>query len=262
MAAHSITKIHTRFKGYNKELRDIWESYCLVDFYMANIHDLLKSKNVPPLTFTNLSGKNKTLSDLDTFGAISYLTRKANPQRTLITAVSHFEHYLGFLTKTVYHDYPKKLISNNLTTEKEEQNLIRLIVDSVDRDEIIERIVEEKVRGIFYGKPSDFFLKDKAKLELGSHFRDNYSKEIEKYEEITARRNAIIHNQGRVDRKYIREVKNNSLILGQIITLDANYLRESIDLLRNISAQATKCIIENIYKGNVQGVLARTLSSL
>lgn len=262
MSQHSVTKIHRRFKGYNKDLRDIWESYCLVDYYMGTVHDLVKAGNIPPLPMQRLNGRSISLDQKNTFGGISHLTRKANPRRTLIAAVSLFEHYLGFLTKTVFQDFPGKLTNAGPTAEKEQENLLKLIVTCSDRAEIIERIVEEKVRGIFYGKPSDFFLKDKAKLEFGDIFKSQLASEVEKYEEVTARRNAIIHNDGCIDRKYLREVKNSTLTLGQVVPLEPTYLRESIKLLQTLSAKATEAVVVYVYRGAPQGVLSRVLAQI
>lgn len=261
MPTHAIQTIHRSFKTYEKEIRDIWESYCVVTFYMPKVHDLVKSGELPPLTLTDLGDNTRVRNEKDTYGAIHHMRVKAYPRRTLVEAVSAFEEFLSFLVQTVYSDHPGKLINNNPPSEKEEQKLLELVINSADRDEILEKIIEEKVRGIFYGKPSDFFLKSKVKLDFGDYFSSNCTTQIEQYEEITARRNLVIHNGGRVDRKYLREVKGSALKLGQVATLNPEYLANSLSLLRSLAAVAAAVVVVRVYSGDIRGILSRVIQS-
>jgi hypothetical protein len=261
------TKIALRFNAYNKEMIDIWESFNLVQFYMDEIHASLKAGNVTPFQFEVLGSEaRKTLSTPNLYGAITHLTRKANPRRTLIDAVATSENFLGDLTYVVYMDFPGKLISKQNKQDKEseerQENLLGLIVGSVDREEMIEKLVEEKIRGIFYGNPVAFFKNDKARLEFGNTFNEFYSDQLEAYAEISARRNLFAHNEGRVDRKYLREVKDPALGLGQRAPLDTVYLKHTINILRGLSAKAASLVLTNIYKKPVTGKLASTAKSL
>ena len=42
-------RIHVRYKGFQKDQRDIWESFCIVDFYGQKIKDAVKENTLPPL---------------------------------------------------------------------------------------------------------------------------------------------------------------------------------------------------------------------
>ena len=55
----SITKIHTRFKIFDKDIRDIWESYCLVEMLAIEGHRLLKADALALLTMDTLFGGKK-----------------------------------------------------------------------------------------------------------------------------------------------------------------------------------------------------------
>ena len=112
---------------------------------------------------------------------------------------------------------------------------------------MITKIAEEKIRGIFYGKPSDFFTKDKAKIGIDKNIESYYKSAIENYQEIIARRNIITHNNGKVDRKYLREVKNSSFKLGEKIKIDKEYLKHSIKILHGLASIVTKQVIETNY---------------
>lgn len=116
---------------------------------------------------------------------------------------------------------------------------------------MLERVIEEKVRSLFYGAPSDFFVKDKAKLGFGDHFSKHFAGAIAQYAEITARRNVLIHNDGRVDRKYLREVPGIALTLGQKVDVDAEYLRSTLTTLRGLCAHAGVLVCERAYDNKV-----------
>lgn len=257
----SVAKIHTRFKNFDKEMRDIWESYCLVEMLTEEGHRLLKAGDISPLTMTSLNGGTKTLSKKDTYGAINHLRIKSEPRTILLEAVSYFEDYLGWLTETVLTDDPSLLKSEAPVAEREEVKLINLILDSKDKNEILERIIEEKIRGIFYGSPVDFFLKPKTKLRFQKHFETKCQAQLEQYAEITARRNVIAHNNGRIDRKYLREVKTPAFTLNQAVSITADYLRESILLLLCLAARATELVLIGHYSTTAKGRLAERLSA-
>lgn len=255
----SVPKIHTRFKIFEKDMRDIWESYNLVELLAKDGHRLLKDGSIKPLEMVTLYGGTKIKSLKDTFGAIDHLIKKSEPRTILLETVAYFEHYLGWLTETVLLDDPTLLKSEAPTSEKEEIKLINLILDSSDREEIIQRLVEEKVRGIFYGNPVDFFIKPKSKLRFKKYFETKCHTQLAQYAEITARRNVVAHNNGRVDRKYLREVETPTFRLDQTVSLSATYLRESIGLLLCLAARATELVLIGHYAATANGKLRERL---
>jgi hypothetical protein len=257
---NSVPKIHTRFKGFDKEMRDIWESYCLVEMLTKEGHRLIKAGTIGPLTMVGLYGGTKTLSPKDTYGAIHHLRIKSEPRTILLEAVAHFEDYLGWLTETVLADDPSLLQSDSPSSEREETKLINLILDSADRDEIIERIIEERIRAIFYGNPIDFFIKPRTKLRFQKYFETKCQAQLAQFTEIVARRNVIAHNDGRVDRKYLREVATPAFRLGQAISLPSAYLKESISLLGYLAARATELVLIGHYRETPKGKLRLRLA--
>lgn len=262
--SHSIARIHTRYKGFQKGQRDVWESFCIVDFYGPKIKDAVKSGTLPPLDIDRVwNNSSRTLDKDDTYGALSSLVIKGNYRRTLLEAVLLFEDYMSDLISGVYVDYPMKLQSEAATDGDSEsksgyQKLVRLVLDSKDRDEVIDRLVEERVRGIFYGNPVDVFLKDKAKMEFGTYFKDTHKTQVDEFKKIVAARNLIAHNNGRIDRKYQREA-DPAATLGRTLVIDRQFLKDSIYVLSLLAAHATRLVIENIYKGRPAGNLGKAL---
>jgi len=262
-ATHSISRIHTRYKNFQKEQRDIWESFCVVDFYCPKIKDLVKKGTLPTLEVDRVwSESSRVLDKDDTYGVLSSLTVKGNYRRTLLEAVLHFEDYMSDLIADVYLDIPAKLLSESSSENDQErtgyQKLVRIILDSQDRDEVIDRIVEEKVRGIFYGNPVDVFLKDRARLEFGTFFKDHHKADLDMFKKVVAARNLIAHNNGRIDRKYIREA-DASATLGRAVVVNREFLKNALYVLSLLAAHATRLVVENIYKGKPAGSLGKAL---
>ena len=146
----------------------------------------------------------------------------------------------------LYRDFQGK-ISASQETPEQQMKILNIVINSASKEEIINKIAEEKIRGIFYGNPADFFLKDKAKIGLGDCFKTNFVKAIKEYKEVIARRNAVMHNEGRVDRKYLREVENPVFTLDQKVEINKEYITNSIFLLYGLASVVVKQVIVNNY---------------
>jgi hypothetical protein len=242
-----ISEIAKRYKAYNKSMMDIWEDFNFLEFYLPQLHKDIKAGGRPSFKLNHLyNSSQSTYEKKDLYGVIDHLLRKVTPSRALAEAVSTTEHFLQDITFRVYRDHDYKL-QTSFETPEQSSKLLKVIIDSSDRDEMIYKIAEEKIRGIFYGNPVDFFVKDKAKVGFDDYFKNNHQNTIKTYTEIIARRNIYAHNKGKVDRKYMREVKGTNLRLGQIATIDKEYIKEVILVLRGLSVSVTKLVIEKTY---------------
>jgi hypothetical protein len=181
--------------------------------------------------------------------------------RVLLESIGSFEDVIGKIVEIVYLDHPVKLIGSRETSDSENCKLSQIVISSSDRDEIIKRMIEEKIRSIFYGNPVNIFVKDTAKLELGAAFSSKHSAIIREYGEITARRNIIVHNSGRVDRKYLRETSGSPYCLGNKALVNDSYLRRVLSVLEGIAAVTADTVVKNIYNGTARGKLAESLKS-
>jgi hypothetical protein len=256
----TASKIQKKFISFRKRMRDIWKSYNIINFYIPILHEKIVAREIETLDIKLLlDNQNRKHNIKHTVGALAHLRDSANPRRTLIDSVGVFENYLGSLATFVYSDYPEKLSSQTQDSSvSQEMKIIDIILSSTDRNEIINKIIEEKIRGIFYGNPIDFFMKDKGRLQFGSYFKDNCSKSLDEYREILARRNILIHNNGRIDRKYLREIKGSLFMLNQSVPIPMDYLRSSISLMEGLAAISSSLVIKNIYKQDPKGILGRS----
>ncbi len=248
--SHVNSEITGLFINFRKRIINTWRDYNYLDY---STRELKKTCEINPksvnLRISNLYNNGiKTFYFKDVWGMTERIIVNSLPSKTLIEAISLTEHFLQDLSKIVYKEFPEKISTRDAVEQIGQQiKLMETIMNSDDKDEIIDKLIEEKIRGIFYGKPTDFFEKDKAKLGFGKIFKEDYQTALNKYLEITGRRNVWIHNNGKVDRKYKRENPTSTLNLGAKLCIERNYLKESIILLKDISGLATKLVMTNNF---------------
>jgi hypothetical protein len=254
-------RISARFKNYNRDMKDVWTSFTFIEFYSDVIRKGVKSGKIPKFGQESLSGPHKEVHDKSidhTYGVADHIAKKVNPDRSFVNAVALTEDFLKDLMVTVLEEYPQKLSSKEaLETVDKQYKLLDVILTKDSKEDILSSLIEERVRGIFYGNPTDFFLKDKKmKMGFGTFFSDNHSRNIDFYREITARLNLFAHNNGKVDSKYLREVENSQFRVGRKAMIDREYLRHVIITLRGLSATAAGRVNLKLFnQDRLHGVL-------
>lgn len=242
-----VSEIVKKYKAYCAVIFEVYEDYLFQQFYLPQIHNSIKKGTLPIVNHESIyTGHISPFRKPILYGVISRQERKIIGQRALLDSVSATENFLQQIAFRVYRDFEYKL---EAPTEVQEQQtkLMRIILDSTDRTEMIRKIAEEKIRGIFYGNPADFFEKDKARLGFGTYFKDNYKAALEVYKEIIARRNIYTHNSGRVDRKYLKEVRGATFNLDEKLPIIKDYIKESIFLLHGFSSIVVEQVIKKTY---------------
>lgn len=239
--------IQSRFISYRRDLINIWRDYLFTQFLVVRYRKEVSNDKTMTLEIENHNNNGiKSFRSKDIDGICNRITKGTNARRTLISSVSLTENFLQDLAQTIYKTYPERVNSKDTVEAIGQQiKLMQIIFDSQDKNEMFDKIIEEKLRGIFYGNPIDFFEKDKAKLGFENTFKEMYPKAMMKYAEVLNRRNINIHNEGKVDRKYIRETKS-SLKLGSKPPIEKEYLRSSIMLMLGLSSTSTKIVLEKI----------------
>lgn len=261
-AVATYKKISICHKHFVQEINTVWESYQTIDYYSGFLHQCIKNDTISIPEFQSLtigSNRLKTISKSNIFGTLSHIRDKKNPRTALIEAALIFEDYISSIVTLVYKDFPQRILKDSDSDDNQEK-VIQIVLSSQDKEEIVDRLIEEKIRGLFYGNISDIFLKDKARVQLENTFNNPIGKElIRQMIEIFARRNIHIHNRGKVDRKYLRETKNTTLKLNSVLKIDQQYIRNSINVLTQVATVFTQAILKNIYKTSpVNKALKRT----
>lgn len=111
------------------------------------------------------------------------------------------------------------------------------IKKSASRDEAIQRFVEEKIRGIFYGDPVGIFRSDKLRLDPKLAIQTKCDSELVIYQELVGRRNVLVHNLGKIDHKYVRENPTTSFSPEDRVAIDRTYLQTAFRCM-NVIAKA------------------------
>ncbi len=247
-----IRYIHSEFKKYRGVVNNVWEEYCYLKFAIKT----LKTNNFDIIgIFDNINHK-KTKEDAG--GMQSRFLKGENAKKHFLEVIGKYEKYVIRLMTIVYNDYPAKMNSLSMDCEK----IFKLILNSNSKNDIIKILVEEKLRNIFYGNPLDIFAKDKLRVGFDEIYLNKCGVSLKLYKEMIAKRNVIIHNDSRVDNKFIKEVDNNRYKINQHIHITEDYLRGSIAILLGLSAILTECTLKNIYKcERIQGKLKQVFDS-
>lgn len=190
-------------------------------------------------------------------GFINRLHKKEVPETILINSVSLFEAFISDIAKVAYLDNPEKfLLPKKQNTQeqnidkKENIKLLRIIIKSESKAEAIERYVEEKLRGLFYDNPIEILSKNRLRFGFNNKITDKCKNELKIFTEVVARRNIIIHNLGKVDQKYLREVKDSTFNYGESVGIDQNYLFEALKSMNTIAkVYVTEVAISTTGKG-------------
>lgn len=230
-------------------MNDIWRGFNSDKFFLNEIRKVLKEKDKEfYIELRDLVDLNNIKTNRDElFGIIENKLNSSLHKRTFIDGVMVTENYFKDIALEVYRDFPEKLRGMGNESEKRELKLMNVILDSFDKEEMLAKITEEKIRSLFYGNPLDFFKKDTAKLGLKKFFSSNHQSTLDKFTEIIARRNIYVHNDGRVDRKYHREVKNSTYSLGNKAIISDTYLRESLMILKGLGVLVANLSIRENY---------------
>lgn len=205
-------------------------------------------------------------------GFITRNHRKEIPETVLLNSVSLFEAFVSDIAKLAYLADPARFLATPPLTQNEigrdretsqllsmlinspikddalerykeskkgkgqkQPKLLNIIIASSSKEEALEHYIDEKLRGIFYGNPVDVFEKNKLGFDLPERMGKDCIEELAIYAEIAARRNVIVHNLGRVDRKYIREVEGTTLNIGEAINVDREYLFRSLHTINYLA---------------------------
>lgn len=219
------------------EVQRLLEFHCHDEDYQQQVRiDFESPVNPERRQRSRLRGKNLP-------GLVERLSRREIPEGVFLNALGLFEAFVCDIAKEAYMALPDRFLRPKLlggkapgaATERENEKLLVMLLESTTREEALERYVEERLRGVFYGNPTEVFTKDKLRLGIAEDMKKYCATEMELYGEAVARRNVLVHNMGRVDRKYLREVPNSNLKCEERVQIDSTYLFEVLRTLNELA---------------------------
>jgi hypothetical protein len=151
-------------------------------------------------------------------------------EQAIIAAVALTEAYLQRTLKTVLRWFPQKL-KQNISGERTDKTVsLDVILSSKNRNQIVSKIINKQLQGIFYGAPSRYFeyIEAVLSIELPATLK-------EKFIEIKATRDLIVHNSGKVNETYLEKAgKLARGENGEKLPMDAVYFAGTVANLKKL----------------------------
>jgi len=247
MAANSKKKKKKRkkYRNYqsfreprNRALRTLNNTYVLTSFIDKSLRDLQRTLEKSETRteqeyLVPSSNGEKTALSRDS-NEISSVLEKAYTsgihEQGIIVAVALTEDYLQTILKTILRWFPQKL-KQNVTGDNVVKNVnLDIILDAKSKEQLLARLINKQMQGIFYGAPHRYFEYIEAVLNI------NLSAELKKhFVEIKATRDVIVHNNGIANETYLEKTaelaraKNSEKL---VVNLD--YFSSTISRLKKL----------------------------
>ncbi len=176
----------------------------------------------------------------------------------LVTAVSRFESFLSDVLREVFLDYPKKLGSNAAGISGKRQVPVEVLLEARDIKEAIEETIRQHLTSVFYAGPSEYLS------YVGQIVGVNFpSAERDKYLEIKATRDLMVHGSGTINALYISRSGSRARgSIGDEALVDQKYFDASLATMKRLAGavkrDAEKTFPRNEERANSQ--ISQTLT--
>lgn len=140
--------------------------------------------------------------------------------------VSLFESSITECTERFLCSCPQKIPEGKLTLGKQQG----ILLDNTFSQDVIELLVNDYLSNVTYDKAENFFTFFCKTLSI-SDIRKFYTKSLVEKKE---RRNILLHNNLTIDSKYIRNTKCDPKLRGTKLTINHEYLNETIVSMKRI----------------------------
>jgi len=195
--------------------------------FSASEHKKDRRYDVPAVKPTKFARRK----DKEIAGVFDYFTKSGIYQTFLVSAVSHFEAFLGDVLKLILKEYPRKLTASVKGMPATKDVPIGMLLDTDSVEEAVDWAIERAVESLFYASPATYlaYLKEIAGIDTtDTAFQD--------YLEIKATRDLIIHNSGIINDIYLTKAGDRARGQpGAIAHVDSAYFDWCIANLKRLS---------------------------
>jgi len=137
-------------------------------------------------------------------------------ETSLINLTNIFEFFIQSIVYNWVQAFPNSLNSSEKTITYGE------LINTKDLESLHQRIINDYVRSFMFGSSNEWFIKlSKNNKNLAKKID---VKEIKIVNEIFARRNIVVHNNGIVNSSYLSIVEDSEFIEGEEVGLSFDYL--------------------------------------
>ena len=199
-----------------------------------------QSKSKSPKKYYVPSSKFKKIayrSDKQLKEIFNQFIHKSLYENFIVISVSRFEAYLFYVLKTILTEYPEKLrvtLKNSEPNRNPDSNKkvdLDLIFESKNRDEIITKIISERLYQVSYLPPNEYlqYFKNVTGVNIPKDIYNNYT-------EIKATRDLLIHSFGIVNETYLKKVgKLKRSKENEPVPIDAKYYDHCVASLKELA---------------------------
>jgi hypothetical protein len=148
-------------------------------------------------------------------------------ETNIVSIVSRTEAYIQECLSIAIKKYPEKL---SVIAEKNGVP-IEMLLANESRDDIIQQYIAFRCESLMFGKPKEY-LQNVEKVLAIKIDQDV----IDKYIEIKASRDIIVHNSGAINKMYVEKAgASRRGEIGDELDIDSNYYRQVLVTVKSLS---------------------------
>ena len=149
----------------------------------------------------------------------------------IVSVVSKFEAFIAEVMKEILRDYPHQVGVSIPGLKPTKDVSTDILLGASDLSSAIDELIDHHINKVFYAAPTIQFayLAEIAGIDLNDEA-------FEKYYELKATRDLLVHNVGVANEHYIRKAGAKARAArGQTVVVDRQYFDDSVALVKRIS---------------------------
>jgi len=167
-------------------------------------------------------------------------------EQAIIAAVALTEDYLQTTLKTVLRWFPQKLRQNAVGENVVRTIGIDMILEAKSKKQLLSRLINKQMQGIFYGAPTRYFeyIEAVLNIKLPTDLKNQFV-------EIKATRDVIVHNSGKANETYLEKAGKLARAANrEKLPVTAEYFSSTIAGLKKLVIVLYKQVLDKY--GNVE----------
>jgi hypothetical protein len=173
----------------------------------------------------------------------SKIAVKVLPRSLMVSMVSQFDCLITILIKRILKKYEGAISHEKTLTITEIKNL-------KNKDDIIDFLIEKEISSLGYDNHISHieWIETKTGVKIMEYIKD----EVPILIELTERRNLFVHNDGKVDSKYLNNCKKGKVVFNRIykkgedLSVGPKYFKDCYNCLYSISAKIVYLLSEKL----------------
>lgn len=145
---------------------------------------------------------------------------------SLLLLVTYFENLIAGVLRENFKKYPQRILLNEKSVS------YRMLTEVNDIEEIKNILIDQEVTSKMYGSLLDWKNYFQKNIKLNLKVWDDQFDELQ---EIIARRNLYVHNNGIINNIYIQLVNNiDKVSIGKYLNIDREYVDNAVNIIEYI----------------------------